>query len=92
MIRQIEKTVLSRHQLFFDQTWFKITPLGAQYEAYVHNLQTTASAPALTLARRKPLQCIRKHHAAKGLAHTCITPLEALAKLRTRRERQTRTA
>ena len=92
MIRQIEETVLSRNQLFFEQTWFKITPLGAQYEAYVHNLQTTASAPALALARRKPLQGIRKHHAAKGLAHTCITPLEALAKLRTRRERQTRTA
>ena len=90
MIRQIEKTVLSKHQLFFNQTWFKITPLAAQYEAYTGNLQNTASAPALALARRTPLQYIRKQHAARGLAHTCITPLEALAKLRVRRERQTR--
>ena len=45
MIRQIEKTVLSKHQLFFNQTWFKITPLAAQYEAYTGNLRNTASAP-----------------------------------------------
>ena len=89
MIRQIETTVLSKHQLFFGQTWFKITPLAAQYAAYAGNLRDTASAPALALARRMPKQHTRKQHAAKGLAHTCITPLEALAKLRVRRERQT---
>ena len=88
MIRQIEATVLSKHQLFFGQTWFKITPLAARYAAYVRNLRDTASAPALALARRTPKQHARKQHAAKGLAHTCITPLEALAKLRARRERQ----
>ena len=90
VLRQIEKAVLSRPQLHFDQTWFKITPLAAQYEEYIGNLQNTASAPALALARRTPLQRVRKQHAARGLAHTCITPLEALAKLRARRERQTR--
>jgi len=58
---------------------------------YIGNLQNIASAPALALARRTPLQRVRKQHAARGLAHTCITPLEALAKLRARRERQTRT-
>ena len=88
MIRQIEATVLSKHQLFFGQTWFKITPLAARYAAYARNLRDTASAPALALARRTPKQRARKQHAAKGLAHTCITPLEALAKLRARRERQ----
>ena len=90
MLRQIEKAVLSRHQLHFDQTWFKITPLAAQYEEYIGNLQNTASAPVLALARRTPLQRIREQHAGRGLAHTCITPLEALAKLRARRERPAR--
>ena len=56
MIRQIETTVLSKHQLFFGQTWFKITPLAAQYAAYAGNLRDTASAPALALARRMPKQ------------------------------------
>ena len=45
---------------------------------YIGNLQNTASAPALALARRTPLQRVRKQHAARGLAHTCITPWKPL--------------
>ena len=45
VLRQIEKAVLSRHQLHFDQTWFKITPLAAQYEEYIGNLQSPRTCP-----------------------------------------------
>ena len=75
VLRQIEKAVLSRHQLHSEQTWFKLTPLEAQYEEYVGDLRHTASAPALALARRMPQRHARKQHAATGLAQTCSTPL-----------------
>ena len=91
VLRQIEKAVLSRYQLHPEQTWFKITPLEDQYEEYVGDLRNTASAPALALARRVPQRPARKQHAATGLAQTYSTPLEALAKLRARRERPPRT-
>lgn len=86
MLRQVEASVLDRHQLYFNQAWFKITPLAAQYEEYRSKLQSAASAPALALARRNPPRHSRRWHATEGLAHTCISPLEALAKLRARRE------
>ena len=91
VLRQIEKAVLSKHQLHPDPTWFKITPLEDQYEEYVRDLRSTASAPTLALARRMPQRHARKQHVATGLAQTCSTPLEALAKLRARRERPPRT-
>ena len=91
VFRQIEKAVLSRHQLHFEQTWFKITPLAAQYEEYVGDLRSTTSASALALVRRIPQRPARKRHAATGSAQIYSTPLEALAKLRARRERLPRT-
>ena len=87
MVRQIEKEVLSKHQLFFDQPWFKVTPLAAPCNEYVETLKHTASSRVLALTRRTSQQRTRKQHAAKGSAHICTTPLEALAKLRARRER-----
>ena len=89
MVRQIEKEVLSKHQLFFDQPWFKVTPLAAPCNEYVETLKHTASSRVLALTRRTSQQRTRKQHAAKGSAHICTTPLEALAKLRARRERPT---
>ena len=89
MTWQIEKEVLSKHQLFFDQPWFKVTPLAAARNAYVETVKHTASCRALALTRRTSHQCNRKQHTAKGSAHICTTPLEALAKLRARRERPT---
>ena len=87
MLRQIEKEVLSKHQLYFDQSWFKITPLAAPYDEYIATLKHTASSRVLALTRRTSQQRARKQHAAKGSVHICTTPLEALAKLRARRER-----
>jgi hypothetical protein len=89
MLRQIEKEVLSKHQLYFDQSWFKITPLAAPCDEYITTLKHTASSRVLALTRRTSQQRARKQHAAKGSAHICATPLEALAKLRARRERPT---
>ena len=87
MVRQIEKEVLSKHQLFFEQPWFKVTPLAALCNEYIQTLKHTASSRVLTLPRRTSQQRTRKQHAATGSAHICTTPLEALAKLRARRER-----
>ena len=89
MVRQIEKEVLSKHQLFFDQPWFKVTSLTAARNAYVEALRHTASSPTLSLTRRTSHHCQRKQRTAKGSPHICTTPLEALAKLRARRERPT---
>ena len=87
MLRQIEKEVLSKHQLYFDQPWFKFTPLAAPCDEYIETLKHTASSRVLALTRRTSQQRARKQHAAKGSVHICTTPLEALAKLRARRER-----
>ena len=89
MLRQIEKEVLTKHQLYFDQSWFKITPLAASCNEYIATLKHTTSSRVLALTRRTSQQRARKQHAAKGSAHICTTPLEALAKLRARRERPT---
>ena len=89
MVRQIEKEVLSKHQLFFDQPWFKVTSLTAARNAYVEALRHTATGQALSLTRRTSHHCQRKQRTAKGSPHICTTPLEALAKLRARRERPT---
>ena len=89
MLRQIEKEVLSNHQLYLGQTWFKVTSLSTAREAYVDTLKYTASSHALSLTRRAPHNSQRKHRSAQGSPHICATPLEALAKLRARRERPT---
>ena len=89
MLRQIEKEVLSNHQLYLGQTWFKVTSLSTAREAYVDTLKHTASSHALSLTRRAPHSSQRKHRSAQGSPHICATPLEALAKLRARRERPT---
>ena len=85
-LRQVEAAVLDRHQLYFDQAWFKITYLTAQYEAYKGRLRGVVSAPALAPARRNLRQQSRQKYDTQGLAHTCMSPLEALTKLRARRE------
>ena len=54
-------------------------------------LRSTTSASALALVRRIPQRPARKRHAATGSAQIYSTPLEALAKLRARRERLPRT-
>ena len=50
------------------------------------NTKTKQNPPQNTL-RRTSQQRARKQHAAKGSVHICTNPLEALAKLRARRER-----
>jgi len=90
MLRQIEEEVLSKHQLYFDQSWFKVTSLTAARNEYVNTLKQTASSHALALSRRIPHKLERKHREAQGSPQICTTPLEALAKLRARRERPMR--
>ena len=92
MIRQIEESVLSKQSLFFGQTWFRIHPLSVQHAENVASLRGTASAPPLAFARRSIPRCNHNPRIATGSPQTCLTPLEALAKLRTRRERSTRAA
>ena len=85
-IRQVEAQVLAKHQLYFDQPWYRITSLAPQFTEYVTSLRGTANASALTIARRNLPQANHRKHAAVGLPQTCMAPLEALAKVRTRRE------
>ena len=85
-LRQIEAAVLDRHQLYFNQEWFKITPLAAPYETYRSGLQGAASAPVLALTRRNPPRRAGQTTTAQGRAHMYMSPLEALGKLRARRE------
>ena len=68
MLRQIEKAILDRYQLYFNQAWFKIIPLAAQYDDYISRLQSTASAPALALARRTLPKHSHRRYATEGLA------------------------
>ena len=89
MVRQIEKEVLSNHQLYFGQNWFKVTSLSTARNAYVDTLKHTASSHTLSLTRRAPHSSQRKQRSAQGSPHICATPLEALSKLRARRERPT---
>ena len=89
MVRQIEKEVLSKHQLYFGQPWFKVTSLATSRNAYVDTLKHTAGSHALSLTHRAPHNSQRKQRRAQGSPHICTTPLEALAKLRARRERST---
>ena len=86
MVRQIEKEVLSKHQLYFGQAWFKVTSLTTARNAYVDTLKHTASSHALSLTRRTSHNSQRKQRSAQGSPHIYTTPLEALAKLRARRE------
>ena len=92
MIRQIEESVLSKHSLYFGQTWFRIHSLSVQHAENVASLRGIASAPPLAIARRSLPRSNHNQRIATGSPQTCLTPLEALAKLRTRRERSTRTA
>ena len=89
MVRQIEKEVLSKHQLYFGQAWFKVTSLTTARNAYVDTLKHTASSHALSLTRRTSHNSQRKQRSAQGSPHIYTTPLEALSKLRARRERPT---
>ena len=89
MVKQIEKEVLSNHQLYFGQTWFKVTSLSTARNAYVDTLKHTSSSHTLSLTRRAPHSSQRKQRSAQGSPHICATPLEALSKLRARRERPT---
>ena len=89
MVRQIEKEVLSKHQLYFGQPWFKVTSLATARNAYVDTLKHTAGSHALSLTRCAPHNSQRKQRGAQGSPHICTTALEALAKLRARRERST---
>lgn len=84
-LRHVEAAVLARHQLYCDQTWFKTTSLADQYKAYKDRLRSAASAPTLAPARRNLPRQSRPKYLTQGPAHTCMSPLEALAKLRTRR-------
>ena len=85
-IRQVEANVLAKHQLYFDEPWFRITSLVPQFTEYVTSLRGTAHAPALTIARRQLPQDNHQKHEAVGLPQNCMAPLEALAKVRTRRD------
>ena len=92
VIRQIEESVLSKYSLYFGQTWFRVHSLSMQRAEYVASLRGVASAPPLAIARRGLPRSNHNQRVATGSPQTCLSLLEALAKLRARRERNTRTA
>ena len=92
VIRQIEESVLSRYSLYFGQTWFRVHSLSVQHAEYVTSLRGVVCAPPLAIARRGLPRSNYDQRIATGSPQTCLTRLEALAKLRARRERNTRTA
>ena len=86
LLRQVEAVVLARHHLYFQQPWYRVNLLSTQFTEYVANLRGITNAPALTIARRGLPQVNHKQHTATGLPQTCLAPLEALARVRARRE------
>lgn len=88
-LRQIEATVLARHHLHVCQKWFKVTPLEESYENYKDALKGAASAPILALSRPRSSRTIGQVTTAQARVQIHMSPLEALGKLRARRDRLT---
>ena len=87
-LRQVEAEVLTRYNLFFNEQWFKVTPMSDDYKDYRSQLRGTASAPLLALSRHKSSGRAERVASMQGRTQIPMSPLEALSKLRTRREKR----
>ena len=88
VLRQVEADVLIRHKLFFDEPWFKVSTMREGFDERRNLLRGATSAPLLSLSRRKPPARLEKTAAIHGRPHVLMSPLEALSKLRARREKR----
>ena len=89
LLQQVEETVLSKLQVPSGPEWFRVESLGEPYQAYKERLRTVPHASTLSLSRKKPMQPTRptRHMPdIRGKVQAWMSPLEALAKVRTRRD------
>ena len=89
LLRQVETDVLVRHDLFFDEPWFRISSMKEDFDNRRSLLEGAASAPLLALIRRQPLSNRYRPTTIQGKPQVPMSPLQALSKLRTRREKRT---
>ena len=88
VLRKVEADVLIRHELFFDEPWFRISSMREDLDERRSLLRGAASAPLLALSRRKPLAKQNRATTMQGRPQIPMSPLEALSKLRARREKR----
>ena len=88
VLRKVEADVLVRHELFFDEPWFRISSMREDFDDRRSLLRGAASAPLLALSRRKSLAKQDRATTMQGRPQVPMSPLEALGKLRTRREKR----
>ena len=88
VLRQVEADVLIRHELFFNEPWFKVSTMREGFDERRNLLRGVASAPLLSLSRRKPLAKLERAATMQGRPQIPMSPLEALSKLRARREKR----
>ena len=88
VLRKVEADVLVRHELFFNEPWFKISSMRGDFDERRSLLRGAASAPLLALSRRKSLAKQDRVTTMQGRPQVPMSPLEALGKLRARREKR----
>ena len=89
LLRHVEAAVLAKHQVPSGPEWFKVESLISQYHTYKEHLKTVPHAPTLSLSRKQPTQTTRPSRRTthiNGRVQAWMSPLEALSKLRARRE------
>ena len=88
LLRKVEADVLERHELFFDESWFRISSMREEFDDRRSLLRGAASAPLLALTRQKSLAKQDRATTMQGRPQVPMSPLEALGKLRARREKR----
>ena len=89
LLQQVEETILTKHRVPSGPAWFKVESLGGPYRVYKDRLRTVPHASTLSLSRKKPMQPTQpagRTPDIRGRVQAWMSPLEALAKLRTRRD------
>ena len=95
LLRHVEEAVLAKHQVPSGPKWFKVEPLAGPYRAYKDHLRNVPHASTLSLSRKKPMQTTQPRCRAadiSGRVQAWMSPLEALSRLRARREGPLRNA
>ena len=95
LLQQVEGAVLAKHQVPSGPEWFKVESLAGPYRAYKDRLRTVPHASTLSLSRRKPTQPTQPTNRTadiRGRVQAWMSPLEALARLRARRDGSVRKA
>ena len=89
LLQQVEGAVLAKHQVPSGPEWFKVESLVGPYREYKDRLRTVPHASTLSLSRKKPAQPTQPTCRAsdiRGRVQAWMSPLEALARLRARRD------